>query len=72
MKYRKNGRVYRLVRTESRPGSSLSCFSCAFLPVGELCPSDENGLVDCARGDGINRVWRETLWSKIRNRRNRK
>ena len=71
MKYRKDGRTYRLVRTKAQsrslPRERLSCYGCRFFSVDEECLCDTDDIVECARGDVINRIWRETLFSKIRN-----
>jgi hypothetical protein len=69
MKYRKNGRTYR--RMLWFPFFALRCNSCALTNEAQAtgtksCPRNDSGLM-CTNGDGINRVWRETLFSKIRN-----
>lgn len=69
MKYRKDGRTYRLVLWF--PFIKIMCGGCAFHGIiGDKCPKRENVEstgVACTKGDGINRIWRETIPSKIAN-----
>ena len=65
MKYRKDGRAYKLAKT------SLVCGDCAFKKTGITCPRNKNGDAICAvEKDGGLRVgvynFRETIPSKIR------
>lgn len=69
MKYRKDGRVYRLVKKNG------FCIDCAFFSKKQ-CPVYDDGTAICAfSGDGklreMNYNFRETLFSKIRNWRRR-
>lgn len=70
MKYRKYGRVYRLVKKNG------FCIDCAFFNYGERCPVYDNDKAICGYNeDGASREmnynFRETLFSKIRNWRRR-
>ena len=61
MKCNANGRTYRL--RVWFPFFKISCDGCAF--SGLRCPLS-TGAATCTKGDGINRVWRETLPSMAR------
>jgi len=67
MKCNANGRTYRLVLWF--PFFRLTCRGCAFRGHAGCCPKStryDTVGVSCARGDGINRVWRETILSMAR------
>lgn len=66
MKYRKDGRVYKLVLWFPFFGA-LWCDGCCFWNIFDTCPVKDNGVLSCTFGDGTNRVWRETIPSKIRS-----
>lgn len=57
MKYRKDGRTYRLDRKRNK------CYSCEFYDMA-ACPSVGGRFLCLSKIGGY---WRETLWSKIRN-----
>jgi len=60
MKYRKDGRTYRLVKDKG-------CDGCAFdiYQGSNHCPNGSIGLPGCITLPWGS--WHETLWSKIRN-----
>jgi len=62
MKYRKNGRVYRLVK-------GYGCEPCAFYEEQKTdsCPYAKKKTHACFTASMNPTVWRETLFSKIRN-----
>jgi len=67
MKYVTNGLTYRL--RIWFPFFRLTCRGCAFRGHAGNCPKStryDTVGVSCARGDGINRVWRETIPSVAR------
>ena len=68
MKYKRDGRVYKL--REWFPFIKSSCNGCAFMEKRikygwRICPANYRTLI-CVFPDGKNRVWRETIPSKIR------
>lgn len=63
MRYTRNGRTYKLVEDGSE---TIDCEGCAFWGERHYCPARErDGLLACTLGDDINRIFRETILSKL-------
>lgn len=70
MKYSDGGRTYRLVIGRDFMEGAC-CTGCSFAGCVD-CPENEDDLMLCCDvRDVKNHIWRETLFSKIRNWRTR-
>ena len=63
MMFKRNGRTYKLVKDGSE---TIECEGCAFWGERHACPERErDGFLACTSGDGINRIFRETMPPKL-------